>query len=250
MAPRPRHLFRVYVDESGDRGLSVKSSQFFILAGVLVLDDDEAACRAARDRLCTVLDKPTVAVLHWSENITKHDQRKHAARMLGRCPVTLTYVIVDKDHLRKTGTALTDQAMMYGYAVRRLIERISWYVDSRYGESILTFAHIKRFPYERLDRYLQLLRTSDTNIRWQAFRGKPRIEQQSKIEMLQMADLAAGCLSAAMTHDKYGDVEPGYLDRIQHLIYRRPPGDVRSYGLNVIGNKSCLERYNWWPLKP
>jgi hypothetical protein len=42
---------------------------------------------------------------------------------------------------------------------------VSWLVDSLGGEAILTFAYVRRFPYQKLHDYLELLKTRQTSIR-------------------------------------------------------------------------------------
>jgi hypothetical protein len=246
----PKQLFRVYVDESGDRGMGLSSSPYFVLAAVIVPDHRDAELRSVRDTLCKDLGKPTGTVLHFAENIKKHDQRKHVARLLGELDyVRVSFVIVDKLGLRSAGS-LPDHTRMYNYAVRRLLERTSWYIDDAGGEAIVTFAHIRRFPYATLTSYLAMLRTRQTQIRWRALRGDPRIDQQGKVELLQVADIVAGCLGAAITADRFGAYEPAYLERLRSLIYTRPPGRITSYGMNIVGDSSAphsfTDRLPWW----
>ena len=44
-----RKLFRVYVDEAGDRGWGSRSSEVFVLAAVVVPDDEDSALRGILD---------------------------------------------------------------------------------------------------------------------------------------------------------------------------------------------------------
>lgn len=244
-----RRLFRVYVDESGDRGRSPRSSKYFVLAAVVVPDSHDHEARLARDQLCATLGKPTETVLHFYENVKKHEQRKVAAQALRGMPkARFIFVIVDKASLAGKHV-LSDPAAMYNYALRRLLERISWLVDDSGGEAIITVAHVRRFPYERLETYITWLRANQTQIRWDAIRGDIRIEQQSNIGLLQAADLAAGCAWAALVPDRYGNVEGAYLLELAPRLYC-PHGreeKVRAYGLHVVGDETCLEVYDWWP---
>jgi hypothetical protein len=243
-----RTLYRVYVDESGDRGAPGKSQPFFILSAVAVRDEYEHQVRDARRQLCETLEKPITTTLHWSENMKRHEQRKVAAQTLGKLPVRLLYVIVDKKSLG-SAHVLGDREAMYNYAVRRLLERLSWLIDDNDGEAILTFAHVKHFPYDRLYNYVELLKAQPTQIRWNAFRGKVRIVTPDQREMLQFADIAAGCLQAAIRPDRYGNVEEAYITAVRNVIYNRGlMSDYRSYGLNVVGDKRFLEDYEWWSL--
>src|SRR5262249_27266299 len=143
-------------------------------------------------------------------------------------------------------TALSDPAMMYNYAIRRLLERVSWYVDEHNGEAIVTFAHVRRFPYAKLKRYLKILAMQPTEIRWHAFR-KFRIDQPRRVRPLQVADLAAGCLYSALKEDDFGDFEPSYLMELAPRIYVRGSGAVTSYGMNIVGPPAHMaKKYPWW----
>ncbi len=229
--------------------MTAAASPVFILGALIVRDADDHALREFRDGLCVTLGKPVSTELHWSSNITAHAQRKEVARGLGELRATYSYVIVDKASvLRSPVTALTDHAAMYNYALRRLIERISWYVDGQHGIAILTFAHVRRFPYERMNQYLLALRQGKTDIKWRSFSGSPRISTPGQTKLLQLADLATGCIASAVRPDDYGDVEGTYIRQIADRIYSRPPGHICSYGLNVVGDRTCLESLPWWPL--
>ena len=110
----------------------------------------------------------------------------------------------------------------------------------------MTFAHVKNFKYSSLSAYLRYLQVSPTSIHWQSFRGAVRIDDSSRRVLLQLSDIAAGCLGAAITSDKHDAVEYGYLREVQGLIYRRPPGRIETYGLHVIGSPTTLTSQPWW----
>jgi hypothetical protein len=63
---------------------------------------------------------------------------------------------------------------MYLYAVRLLLERVSWYVhENGGGPAIVTFAHLTRFPAAKRHSYRRALELSKTQIRWRAYQGHP-----------------------------------------------------------------------------
>lgn len=240
-----RDLYRVYVDEAGDRGWGGNSSAIFNLSAVVMHDDAVAEVMGVRGSICDELGKPRETVLHWSENIKSHSARKFVSRKLADAPMAVTNVVVDKSSLMGSGTGLSDPARQYNYAVRRLLERISWLVDDEGGEAIVTVAHIRRFPYESLRSYLQLLENRRTTIRWDAIR-KVRIDQPSRVPLLQIADLTAGCTHSAFRKDKFGDHEPSYLMNLAPRIYAPDGSNVSSYGINFIAENDYIETYPWW----
>jgi hypothetical protein len=245
--PRAPELFRTYVDEAGDRGWGGRASPTFVLSAVTVRDTEADALRAMRDQICIDLGKPTSTVLHWAENIKQHSQRKHVARLIAASPATVSNVIVLKQAMVGSGTHLSDPAAMYNYAIRRLLERVTWYVRGNGGETAITFAHIKRFPYAKLRSYLEILRLQATEIVWDKIKST-KIDQPNRVKLLQVADIAAGCLYSAVNPDAYGDYEPSYLLELAPRIYIRGGGRVRSYGMNVVGPRGHMEAtYPWWP---
>jgi hypothetical protein len=242
----PKRLFRVYVDEAGDRGWGGRSTPTFVISAVIVEDDEADDLRAVLDGINTALGKPPSTTLHWAENVKQHSQRKHVARQIAASPATLSNVVVLKEAMMGSGTALSDAATMYNYAIRRLLERVSWYVDERNGVAVVTFAHVRRFPYEKLKSYLEILSLQPTEIRWHAFR-RFKIDQPNRIRPLQVADLVAGCLNSALKADDYGDFEPAYLMELAPRIYVRGAGQVTSYGMNIVGPREHMaQTYPWW----
>jgi hypothetical protein len=103
---------------------------------VIVRDEETAALRTTLDAINTSLGKPTNTVLHWAENVKQHSQRKFVARQLAAMPAVISNVIVLKQAMIGSGTALSDASTMYNYAIRRLLERVSWHVDDRGGERL------------------------------------------------------------------------------------------------------------------
>ncbi len=210
-------------------------------------DGYEGRVSEALDAINAALRKPPGTVLHWAENVKTHPQRKHVVRELAALDVTISSVVVFKAPLMGSRSGLSDPAIIYNYAVRRLLERISWFVDDAGAEASVTFAHIKNFPYDRLRKYVELLRGSRTTVRWGAFAGNPKHDQPSRIRPLQVADLVAGAHSSAFREDAYGDYEPSYLLELAPRIYIREGGRVTSYGLNLIGPPDHITTYPWWP---
>jgi hypothetical protein len=250
----PPRLFRIYIDESGDRGWNAASSRYFVFAALIIEDTAEPGVRAARDQLCLDMGKPTKTVLHWSENIKAHPERKHSAAVLGAQDLTLSYVIVDKASLR-SAQGLASPIQMHNYAARRLLERLSWYVRDEGGTAFVTFAHIKNFKYATFTNYLGHLQSiSGTQIHWPSFAGTFRLDQPKTMHLLQFADVAAGCLMAAISPDRFGSLEYGYLDQVQPRIYRRGTSPVTKYGLHVIqgqgGPTTFLDSLPWWSSFP
>lgn len=199
--------------------------------------------------MCADLDKPIDTVLHWAQNIKQHSQRKYVCKALGGSGAKLAYVVVDKATCSNTPDGMGDHVKMYNYALRRLLERISWFAHGRNRDVHLAIAHVRNFKYPALDSYLSLLKTLRTTIRWNRL-VSIKIKDTTQRQLLQFADIAAGALSAAIVADRFGAVEYGYLEELQGMIYRHTPGKVTTYGLHVVTDDRLLRSQPWWGAFP
>lgn len=207
--------------------------------------------RALRDRLAELrreLDRHPGHVLHFVK--FNHSQRLKAAQEIAASPITaIVNVVIHKDLIGQplpTGEMahVSRPDPMYLWALRLLLERVSWLIDERGGDgAIVTFAHLKGFRAEKLHRYRAALEATDeASIRWQMFDGHPfRIASTKEIELLQLADSTASALFQAVEPDRYGNTERRYVEQLRPKIYCRPGGRPTSYGLKVFPSAVCRE---------
>ncbi len=156
---------------------------------------------------------------------------------------SITSVIVCKRILNESDPAfpsvhITGADPMYLYAIRLLLERVSWYIRDAAGiqnEAIVTFGHLVRFKTEKLHTYRSTLEAGDTRIEWSVFRDHPfRVKGTGDVELLQLADISASALYKAIEPHDLGMTERRYLDELSPIVYRRGSASVLSYGLKVI----------------
>ena len=234
-----RVLYRVYIDEAGDRGMKATSSDYFVVAAVLVADDQDAPSRQHLSELKVRLGRATQDELQFSK--LSHIQRRAACVRIAQMPVgAITSVILCKRHLATSHLSTPDG--MYLYSIRLLLERVSWFCETASATGALpTFAHVKRFPYQKLGDYRQRLEArNDVEIRWSLFDGHAwRINYPSKIELLQVADNAASAIYHAVQPDEFGEVEAQYAKALRPKLYRRGAARLTSYGLKVFPPPCC-----------
>lgn len=239
-------MFHVYIDEAGDRGHHPASSKHFVVSAVIVRDQDEPTLRTELDTLRAALGRHPGHVLHFRK--LTHAQKVKACQDIATFSIaTITNVIFCKEKIAGQipaggGVAYIKQAdPMYLYAVRLLLERVSWYIEENGGgPAIVTFAHLSRFPAVKLHNYRSALVYSLTEIRWDAFGvHKFRINHPNTIELLQIADSAASALFRAVEPDQYGNTEDRYLRELAPQLYRRGAANVTSYGLKVFPSSEC-----------
>lgn len=220
-----------YVDESGDRAITARSSDHFVLTAVVLDADDEPSLSAMLVQLRRDLGRRTADPLHW-RNVKGHAPRLHLARTIGQQPwLTVSAVVLCKRHLAGW---LPSEEHAYLFTLRLLMERLSWLARDRHETLSFTLAHIVRFQVAKLRQYETALRADPRcEIAWQALDpAGGRIDQPSRVEGLQVADAAASAIGAAFNADRYGNTEPRYLVELEPRLYR-PAAPLTSYGLTM-----------------
>jgi hypothetical protein len=226
----PRALY-AFIDEAGQRSSSEHSSDHFVMSAVLVDEQHLPDAAAFLANLRTQLRRLPEQTLHW-QNLKTHADRLHAAKSLGAQPwATISSVVVCKRHL--TGELNDDRA--YLYTLRFLLERMSWLARDRRRELNYTLAHIVRFKMETLREYEERLRNDPRcQVAWQAVSAHGgRLDQPSRVQLLQVADIAASATAVAFEPDVHGNTEQRYLQELTPRLYRRGTAPLTSYGLKM-----------------
>ena len=138
-----RRLYRVWIDETGDRGHAPGSSPFFGFAAVAIRADRMAGLQAAKRQLNRDLGRTPAQEVHWSTNLKDHDSRMAAAEALATLPVRILYSVVEKCSIPPGTMIATHRDYIYNYPLRLLLERVSWLVDEVGGVADVNLAAVK-----------------------------------------------------------------------------------------------------------
>lgn len=221
-----------FIDEAGQRARTPTSSRHFVMAAAVIPDEHLASSANLLAQLRNDLGRRPGDTLHW-QSLKGHSLRLHAAKTIGSTQwITVSSVVVCKTHL--TGGLLNDD-QSYLYTFRYLLERLSWLAREQRRELRYTLAHIVRFKLAKLRQYETALRNvPECQVFWPALdpRGG-RIDQPSRVEQLQLADICASAVFRAFEPDEYGNTEPRYLRELAGRLYRRGAAPLTSYGLKI-----------------
>lgn len=219
-----------FIDEAGQRSTSKRSSDHFVMAAVVIPEGRLEAVKDAQATLRVELGRRPQDALHW-QNFRAHSQRVHAAKSLGRMPVTVSAVVVCKRHL---ATGVPDEHRAYLFTLRMLLERLSWMAEDQGAEASYTLAHVVRFKMAQLREYETRLRAIETTLKWAHLDpAGGSIDQPKRVEQLQLGDVAASAIFQAFEPDQYGNTEQRYLDELAPRLYRRQGRALTSYGLKI-----------------
>jgi hypothetical protein len=172
-APR---CFNAYIDEAGDEGFHKlgqrgqgardASSEWLVLAGVLMFEEQDRERTQAVDRLRVLLNKTqTRSPLHRRHLRNDHSKKRRAMNLLAREPLIFSIVALWKPALVDRSEALKRKGYLYNYAARYLIERLSWFA-ARGGRRLnLFFESRATTSYADLQSYTLVVGARKTHSR-------------------------------------------------------------------------------------
>jgi hypothetical protein len=158
--PARRRILRAYVDETGDRGLSGKSSDFFAFACILIADEDEGELRATVSQLRRDLTVPTGKALHWKDHVKSFSRRQRVTDLLTAVPnMLLIYSLVEKSAIPVEAQMRSDQAIFYNFAAAFILERAllaAKYWPGGPRDLVLRFSQVRGFDRTQTNGYFDL----------------------------------------------------------------------------------------------
>lgn len=145
------------------------------------------------------------------------------------------------------------QSRLYFYAVRLLVERISWYCrdhqrkdDPGDGSVELVFSNRSSMDYGALKEYLKYLEDNAIALNYRVTVGIIRPEQlltftSGKRMGLQLADAVASSHFYAVETNQYGFFEDSYARLLLPRAYRYQ-GQLWGYGIKVMPRETEEKR--------
>lgn len=121
--------YRVYIDESGDEGFVFHSdgsgsSRWFVLSAVVVRKKNDLALVRLLENVRVILRKTHKKELHFRD--LKHEQRVPYVKQIATAHVKVISVLIHKPSLRDPEKFQSEKFLLYRYASRYLLERVSW----------------------------------------------------------------------------------------------------------------------------
>jgi len=243
--------FVAYIDESGDEGFKFRtnpddqsSSDWFILATFITRKKTDLETVKIIDKVREEFKLHPRKHIHWKK--LKHPQKVRYAQIIATQRARLIAVCVHKPSLLEP-EKFQDRYRLYFYAVRHLLERISWLVRDSHnpgkwgGDSTvkLVFSNRQGMSYEEMRDYLRLLnKQQETGQDIRIDFEKVPIDKLSsrtpgKSMGLQLADATAGAFFNALEQDKFGNTEPRYIQTLAPVLYRHERA-INGYGFKIV----------------
>ncbi len=202
------------------------------MTAVIVPDGSQTQILDAWSNAASAIGRKPSTTLHWV-NVKSHPQRVYLSSVL--CGFQQAYVcsvVLSKWDVRNA-RAIRQPHYLYGWLLRVLVERLSWFAKKQGGQIVLHFSQVKGLPPETISTYVDKLRQQETSIEWTALVLPLRVNTPQNQRMLQVADTASGVVFAAFEWDDYGNTERRYLEIIKPRLWCPPRGELSKYGLKV-----------------
>lgn len=228
-----------FVDETGDRGFSKKSSEYFAMAAVMFHASVQQDIKDCIVKIKIEHGIPPKTALHWRKHCRLHETKKYITQEIAKIEgITVIYVISDKK------TMPADHAKFYNIVAAYTLERILQNA-MRFGKKVsVRFSHVKGFDHSKT---LDFFHNRDWRLGDYNFLSEePRWIAADLNSGIQMADCYAGILGSAMVADRYGNYEPLYLEKIKHQIRKSKLGKISGYGIKAISADSDPKLFKWW----
>jgi hypothetical protein len=259
--------FCAYIDESGDEGFKFRtnpdeeaSSDWFILAAFITRKKTDLQTVRIIERVRAELKLNPRKHIHWKK--LKHPQKVRYAQIIASTQSRVMAVCVHKPSLMEP-EKFSERYRLYFYAVRYLVERISWLVRDKHnpdkwggdGTAELLFSNRQGMSYDEMRDYLRLLskqKQAGQDIRID-FEKVPienlKTHTPGKSMGLQLADAVAGAFFNALERDKFDNTEPRYIQTMTPVLYRDNK-NLQGYGLKIVPRESlskleCEESLKW-----
>lgn len=242
-----KEQFNVYIDESGDEGFTIKngrwvSSHWLVVGAFIVRKSNDLTVSRSVNKIKGKFGFPQNRPLHFTN--LEHRKRKYVIKTISegglfRC----TFVAIDKKALVYS-SFLRKKGYLYNYAIRHLLERVTWLVDDHDGEANLIFENRSNTSYEDLEAYIRMLEIDDdTQIRKNVIKTFNAVNKaQSK--NLQIADAVTSALFQALEIDQYGMHEDSYIRYLTPFIYHRNK-NYSSYGLKFLPHPFTSPKFDY-----
>ena len=258
--------FRAYIDESGDEGFKFRSSDgmqassdWFVLAAFITRKSTDLETVKIIDKVRQEFKLHPKKHVHWKD--LKHPEKVRYSQIITGLQARIIGVCVHKPSLLEPET-FKSRYRLYFYAVRYLVERISWLARDKHnvekwggnGTVELIFSNRQGMSFVELKNYLGHLKDKkqaghDIQIEFELtpFNG---IQTQTPGQYmgLQLADASAGAFFNALERDNYGNTEPKYFQILSPVLYRNSKNMI-GYGLKIMPREAMENLKNQENLK-
>lgn len=258
-----QNVMHVFIDESGQRSPSAKSSDYFIMSAVLVMETRLDHAREHLAELKKLTNRKPDHLLHWKK--LSPDHRSVVSRQLGSY-IDLGYISVvackrvlanqAQATVDVNGESITfpmfpplseDEAYLKTY--QYLLERISWAAERANANVDITIEHTIRFKAKTLREFeTQIKQDPACSAKWEQLPNGAKLRSKKDEDLLQLADVVASGIGAAFNGHPANGTDSSHIHAMAPRIWKGPYGTPKmtTYGLKMHPWNDATRRLHPW----
>jgi len=231
-------MLHAFIDESGDDGMTSKSSSWLLLAGYAIPESEMNAmkCSLAAGVQHIWSGKTVPSHVHFCQ--ASHTKRKALLQLVRGASSNLTIfaIAAHKPSLDPEEMSRLRCPSLYNYMAKFLVERLTWYAADCDKKVRMTFATRSQIPFGQLKTYLLCTLRGRSypvhDIKYERLDSIGNIPANHNW-LVQGADWIASGFASGLNQDQHGQVEIGYTEILWGKFWIRK-GNLWSYGIKVI----------------
>lgn len=245
-----RQKVLAFIDESGHRSPSRKSSDYFVMSAVLMQDVHRPVAEQKLNELKRGTNRKPEHILHFTK--LSDQQRSYVAKTIGEFQTLRTISVVACKRVLADRAVMNvplpegrsvqlpryeplseDEAYLKSY--QYLLERVSWLANSVNGVADVSIEHTQRFKKSTLREFERRMKEDPRcSVEWNAIQGEAKLQGKKNEEMLQFADLTASAVGAAFNGHPVRGTDTSYVHHLKPIIWRGRNGSKpTTYGLKM-----------------
>lgn len=254
-----------FIDESGQRSPSAKSSDYFVMSAVVALGPYLDRARGHLAELKQLTNRKPEHLLHWKKLSPEH--RALVSQKLGSY-VALGYISVVackrvlsnkvQSFVDPEGNEVTvpmfpplseDEAYLKSY--QYLLERISWAAEKMDATVDVTIEHTIRFKLATLREFeAKIQKDPQCSAKWDRLPDGAKLRGKKDEDLLQLADLVASGTGAAFNGHPSNGTNISFVQEMAPRIWRGPYATPKltTYGLKMHPWNDATKALHPWLL--
>ncbi len=236
--------YTIFIDESGDEGLSGKSSQMFCLGAFIIKNDEYDEILNNLNNIKKVLKKQELHATHIKNHISKVFICKEIAKM----PITAFGLISNKSSLGNYN--IKEHWKYYNKNCQFLLELFGQYIEREFKHPIshtIIFEHKENAEYQKMKNLIYYAKYNSSRT-WATktlnYISENAIISKKKEEepLLEIADFIAHALQRCCNHydAELNITEDRYLRELKNKFYYWENGRILFAGIKPIHNLTQL----------
>lgn len=254
----------VFIDESGQRSPSAKSSDYFIMSAVLIKDINIEVARQHLTDLKLATNRRPEQILHWTK-LKQHHRSEVSTRLgayqemmfisvvtckrvLARKSMTSTEVDGEVVEYPTFGPLSEDEAYLKTY--QYLLERISWMARSHNVNADITIEHTIRFKSKALREFEAKIKASKScSAAWDYLPDGAKFSAKKDSDLLQLADLVASGIASAFNGHPVSGTKQDHVKAMRPRMWDGPGSPkLTTYGLKMHPWDETTKKLHPWLL--